>query len=148
MVRSFWVNFFFPLVIDLGTCARCRHLFILSDSLSWIEVNFLNQNHYIPSWPSIFLFDIFSSVLSKSMCISDFGLSSSTNSFVILFINSACLLSSLGCLIFVQNYSVSLASSCWYVFLSSSPHLLVEFSFVVLECPVLSVLFYPLLIPF
>ena len=48
----------FPLVIQTGTCASHRHLFISSASLSWMEVNFLNQNPCIPLCPSVFQFDI------------------------------------------------------------------------------------------
>ena len=53
-----------------------------------MEVNFLNQNPWIPSWLGVFQFDIYLLivVLSKSMCISTFGLSSSpSNSFFIFF---------------------------------------------------------------
>ena len=79
-----------PLVIYSGMCGPCRHLFISSTSLSWMEVNFLNQKPCISSWPEDFLFDIFCVVLSKSMCIFAFGPSSSPcNSFVILFIHLA-----------------------------------------------------------
>ena len=88
-----------------------------------MEVNFLKQNPCIPSWPGVFQFDIFLRVvLSKSMCISIFGSSSSpSNSLVILFIHSSFLLCFFGCHILVQNRSVSFASSCWYVFVSSPP---------------------------
>ena len=74
--------------------ASCRHLFISSASLSWMVVNFLNQNIYIPSWPGIFQLDVFLRVaLSKWMCISAFGSSSSfSNSFAIFLIHSAFLL--------------------------------------------------------
>ena len=74
-----------------GTCASCKHLFISSASLSWMEVNFLNQNLCIPSLPGVFQFDIFFGVfLSSSMCISPFGPSSSpSSSLVISFIQSA-----------------------------------------------------------
>ena len=56
-----------------------------------MEVNFLNKNPCIPSWPGVFQFDIFFSVfLSSLMCISPFGPSSSpSSSLVILFIHSA-----------------------------------------------------------
>ena len=62
----------------------------------------------------------FSVILSKLMCISVFGPSStSSNPFVILFIHSVFSLCFLGCHILVQNCSVSIASSYWYVFVSS-----------------------------
>ena len=80
----------FPLVIHPGTRAPCKHLFISSARVSLMEVNFLNQKPCIPSWPGVFQFDIiFRVVLSKSVCISTFGPSSSPfNSLVILFIHS------------------------------------------------------------
>ena len=55
---------------------------------------FLNQKPCILSWPGVFQFDfLFSVVLSKSMCISVLGPSSSpSSSLVILFIHSAFLL--------------------------------------------------------
>ena len=56
-----------------------------------MEVNCLNQKPCIPSWPGVFQFDIlFSVVLSKLICISVLGPSSSPfSSLVILFIHSA-----------------------------------------------------------
>ena len=54
----FLINVVFPLVIHSGTCAVCRHLFISNASLSWMEVFFLNQKPWIPSWPGVFHFDI------------------------------------------------------------------------------------------
>ena len=85
------MNVVFPLVIHSGTCTPCSHLFISNASLRWMEVNFLNQKPCIPSWPVVFQFDIlFSVVLSKSMCISVLGPSSSpSSSLVMLFIHSA-----------------------------------------------------------
>ena len=56
---SFWVNMVFPLVIHSGTCSPCMYLFLSRTSLSWMVVNFLNQNPCIPSWPGVFQFDIF-----------------------------------------------------------------------------------------
>ena len=69
-----------------------------------MKVNLLNQKPCIPSWPGVFLFDaFFSVVLSKSMCISAFGLSlSPSNSLVILFIHSAFPLCLFGCHIFYK----------------------------------------------
>ena len=67
------------LVIHSGTCV-CRYLFISGDSLSWMEVDFLDQKPCIPSWPGVFQFDIFLNVaLSKSVCISAFVPSSSSS---------------------------------------------------------------------
>ena len=73
--RSFCVNVVLPLVIHSGTCAVFRHLFISRASVSWMEVNFFNQKPCIPSWPGVFQFDTFLSVvLNKSVCISAFEL--------------------------------------------------------------------------
>ena len=107
-----------------SSCLVLVHLSISCASLSWMEVNFLNQNPYIPPYPGVFQFDIFFSVfLSSSMCISALGPSSSpSSSLVISFIHSAFSLCFFGCHIFVQNCSVSLASGCWYVFVSCPPH--------------------------
>ena len=137
------MNVVLTLVIHSGICAPCRHLLISNASLSWMEVNFLNQKTSIPSWPGVFHFDIiFSVVLSKSMCISAFGLSSSlSNSFVILFISSADSLSFL--LPYINPKSFGFFCIRLLVcFRVIPPLLLTEFSFVVFECPVLSLLFY------
>ena len=56
------------------------------------------------------------------MCISAFNPSSSPSySFAMLLIHSAFLLCSLGCIILLKNCSASLASVCWYAFVSSPP---------------------------
>ena len=95
--------------------------------------------YFIMAWgfPVYILFSVF---LSKSMCISTLGPSSSpSSSLVILFIHSAFSLCFFGCHIFVQNRLVVGMFSC------HSLQLLIEFSFVVLEIffvsPVLSGLF-------
>ena len=49
----------FPLVIQTGTRTSSKHLFISSASLSWMEVNFLNQNPCIQSEPGVFPCDIY-----------------------------------------------------------------------------------------
>ena len=91
LLGSFWINEVLSLVIQSGTCASCKHLFISSASLSWMEENFLNQDPCIPTWSGVFLFNIsFSVFLSCSMCISTYGPSSSlSSSLLILFIQSA-----------------------------------------------------------
>ena len=67
---------------------------------------------------------------------------------VLLFINSAFQFSSLCFHILRQNCFVSLSSCYWYVFVNP-PYLLIEFSFVVLECPVLPDCFiYPVSVSF
>ena len=79
-------------------------------------------------------------VLSKSMCISILGPSSSTCIWLlILFIHSAFSLCFFGCHIFVQNISVSFASGCWYVFVSLPPNCWYNFFSLFL-----SISFYPL----
>ena len=72
----------FPLVIHSSTCAPGWHLLLSSASLSFMVANFLNQNSCIPSWSGVFQFDFFSVALCKSMYISAFGSSSSSNYFV------------------------------------------------------------------
>ena len=77
------------------------------------------------------------------MCISTFWLSSrSPNSFVILLIHSGFFFVILSWLPYFSPKSFGFSCIrllvCFHVI---SPHLLVEFSFVVLECPVLSVFF-------
>ena len=121
---SFCINVVLPLVIHSFTCAVCSHLFIYNISLSWIEANFLNQKPCIPWWPGVFRFHTFLSVvLSKSVCISAFGPSSScSSSLVIWFIHSAFSLCCFGCHILVQNRSFSFAFGCWCVLLSSPPN--------------------------
>ena len=85
------------LVIYSRTFTSGRHEFILRDSLSWIKVIFFNQRPFMPSWPGVFQFDIFSVFLSKSMSIFAFSPSSSpSNPFAMSLIHSALLLCSLG----------------------------------------------------
>ena len=133
MLGSFSINAVFPLVNQPGTCASCKHLFLSSASLSRMEVNFLKQNLCIPSCPGVFQFDIFFSVsFSSSMCISASGPSSCPSSslypfsllrvLLVPFIHSAFSLCFFSCHILVQNCSVSLASGCWYVFVSCPPN--------------------------
>ena len=77
-----------------------------------MEVNFLNQDPCIPSWPGVFQFDIlFSVVLSKSMCISVLGPSSSpSSSLVMLLIHSAFSLCFL-----VAIFSSKIVRFLWYL---------------------------------
>ena len=107
--------------------------------MEWI---FLNQKPCNPTWPGVFQFDIlFSALLSKSMCISVLGPSSSpSSSLVMLFIHSAFSLCFFGCHIFVQNRSVSFASSCWYVFVLLPPNC--WYNFLSLFWKVLFYLYY------
>ena len=117
---SFWINVVFLLVIHSSLCAHYRHPFITRVILSWMEVYFLSQQPYIPNGLLFSSLIRVSVVLSKSMCISAFGPSSSPfNSLVILFINRSFSLWFFSCYIIVWNCSISLASYCWYVFVSS-----------------------------
>ena len=81
----------FRLVIHLRMSFSSKHLFILIASLSWMEVNFLNQNSCMLWRPGVFQFGNFLGVtLIASMWIFTFRLSSSfCNSFFISFIYSA-----------------------------------------------------------
>ena len=144
LLGSFWINVVFPLVIQSGTCACCRHLFISRASLSWTEENFLNQNPCIPSCPGVFQFDIFFSVcLRNSIFISALEPSSSLSSSHI--INPFSLYVMLFRLPYFRPKSFGFTGVwllVWFCVMTSQ--LLIKFSFVVLECPVLFVLFYPL----
>ena len=88
LLGFFLINVVFILVTHSGTCAPCKHLFLFSTSLSWMELNFLNP--CILLWPGVFQFDMFSVFFSRSMRISAFGHSSSSSRILaILFIHSA-----------------------------------------------------------
>ena len=104
-------------------------------------MDFLNQKPCISSRPGIFQFDIF---LVTSKSILALGPSSrSSNSLVILFIHSAFLL----CLWMPYFSPKSFGFSCIRLlvcFRVNFSQLLIEFSFFVLECAVLFVLFYSL----
>ena len=121
------------------------HLFISSASLPRMEVNFLNQKPCIPSCPGAFHFHIsFSVVFCKSTCISILGPSSSpSSSLLILFIHSA--FSLFLWLPYFCPKSIGLFYIQLLVYFHVTPfQLLIEFSFVVLECPVVSVFFFTL----
>ena len=62
LVGWFWNKVVFPLVIHSGAYAPCRHLFISRASLSWKEVNFLDQQPCIPLdlvFPALYIFASF-----------------------------------------------------------------------------------------
>ena len=90
----------------------------------------------------------FSIVLYKTSSIFAFCASlSPSNLFPVLLIHSAFLLFSPRSHILLKKCFVFLSYGCWYIFVHSS--LFVGRIFVVvLECPVLSVSFYPVLISF
>ena len=113
-----------------------------------MEVNFLNLNPFMPFRPRVFKFDILSIGLSPLKCISTSGPSSSVyNHFSMLFIPSA-----------FFGFDLPLPILCSKIILPllhpfvgvTSPilPLLVEFSFVALESPVLSVFFGLVSVPF
>ena len=146
---AFWINVIFPLVVHSHTSTSYRHLFISISSLLWMMANFLKQNPCISTCPGVFqfyfiflilfrvnLYVFFLLVLLRVLLICNvaypFG-------FLLMFswfpyftpkLFSFLCISLLGCL-----------RTVW-------PYLLIEFSFIVLECPVLSVLFPPLSISF
>ena len=78
-------------------CAPCRHLFISSASLSWMEVNFLNQNLSMPSWPGVFQFEIFLVLFWVNWCV--FPLSDLLQ--VLLILLPCCLSIQLFCYVFL-----------------------------------------------
>ena len=127
----FWIRVVFPLVIYPGILVSLMHLYSLRASPPWIEVKFLNQNPYIPSWTSDFQFSTFFSVdLSDSRCIPASG--------------------------FLWSLYNSAFSFMLFLFLYFTPklfcflciRLLVEFSFVILECPVLIISLDPVSVYF
>ena len=76
---------FFPLGIHSGKSASCKPLFISITNLSWMEVNFLNQNPRMPSRPEnfpIWYFWMLFSVEQSFFCFA-FSLLSTPNSFPI-----------------------------------------------------------------
>ena len=102
---------------------------------SWTRIHVF---HHGLAFSNLIFFTV---VLSKSTCIFAFRPSlSHSNSFVILLLHSF-FLYSYGCHILVQNCLVSLAPVDSMFSCHLYPNLLVEFPFVVLDCPVLSVLF-------
>ena len=140
LLVSFWINVVFLLFTHSGTSyAPCRHLFISSGSLSWMDVNFLKQKPCIQSWPSV-LHPVWYFLLSfwVNRCV--FPVSGLLRALLILF-----------------SYYLSIQPFRYVFWLPySSPkefgffctwllvwlrviysQLLIECSFVALECPVL-----------
>ena len=100
-------------VLFVGICS-----FLVLIGREWRYVSW-PRNHILYHGKAFFSLIFFRVVLSKSMCISTFRYSSSTSSSrVILFIHSGFSLF-FGYHVLVPNRSVSFASGCWYVFLSS-----------------------------
>ena len=77
--------------------ASSKHLLNCNDNMSWIDVSFLNQNPWMPSWPGVFYFvTCLSITLSESRCMFSSGSSFSLyNSFFMLFIHLAFLICSI-----------------------------------------------------
>ena len=97
----------------------------------------------MPSWPSIFLFDTFLSVtLSESRCIFAFFESFKLFSYFAYPFNFSVMFSLFP--YFAPILFCFLVSMCWHI----HPLLADGIFFVVLRCPVLSVLFYSILISF
>ena len=99
------------------------------------------ERKYFPIWKKSLCIQWSRLHLSASKCIFAIRPSSSnSNSFSMLFIHSTFLLCSLRSHILLQNCFVSLSFGCWYNF----SHFLLagRIFFDVLECPVLSVMFY------
>ena len=99
-----------------------------------MEVNFLNQNPCIPSCPGVFQFDIFFRVFWVFFL--EFYR-------VLLVLLSYCLyIQSFRYTFSVAIFSSKIVRFLWGLVVGT--FLLMEFSFVVFECPVLSILYYPL----
>ena len=113
-----------------------------SASLSWMEVNFLNQKPCIPSWTGVFLFDIFWVTSWVNQCV--FPISGLFDSFEFSF-HIVYQFSPFVIFFWLPHFSPkSLGFFCIRLlvcFSVISSQLLIEFSFIVYECPVLSVLF-------
>ena len=56
---SFWIRMIFLLVIHSGIFDPFKHLLCSRANLSWMDVNSLNENLCIPSWPEVFQFSTF-----------------------------------------------------------------------------------------
>ena len=80
-------------------------------------LEFLNQNPCIPSWPGVFQFSTFFSFSSveTTTTFTSGTPSSPSNSFFMIFINSAFLIYSFCSHILLQNFFVSFASDCWFL---------------------------------
>ena len=109
-----------------------------------MDLNFQNQNSCRPSWSGVFQFGIFLSVtLNESMCVSASGLSSSPcYSFFMLFIHLVFLFFLFQYLTLeIYEYSFLCFHFIWAFFICTFfTNLLVGFSFIILEGPVLLVL--------
>ena len=138
--RGSFVGGIFGLMVN---GASCWHVFILSASLSWMEVNFLNQNPCMLSWLGGFQLDIF-------YCCSEwiylYFRFRSVWECLPLFCYVAYQFSFLVVFSWLPYFTPKLFSFLCTLFLvclrAISPYLFVEFSFVVLECPVFSVFFF------
>ena len=77
--ESFWIRVVISLVIYSGLFVSSQHLLSPRARMSWIDVNFYNQNPCMPSWPGIFQFCTFLNFAlsdSRSMSTSGSSLSS------------------------------------------------------------------------
>ena len=121
----------------------CSFLVLVCREWRWISRTRNSEFYHGLALPSLIFFCV---ALWKSIFISAFGPSSNhSNSFFLLFIHLAFSLGFLVAIFSPKSFGFSCIRSlvCFRVI---SSQLLVECCFVVLKCPILSVLFYPLLI--
>ena len=118
LLGSMWFFLYSSIRVLVFLVGICPFLKLVCRKWRWISWTRNPVFHHGRAFSSLIFLGI---VLSKSMCIPPFGSSLSPYSFlVILFIHSAFSLC-FGCFILVKNRSVSFASGCWYVFVSSPP---------------------------
>ena len=118
----------------------CSFLVLVCREWRWISWIRIHVFHHVLAFSSLISFLVFFWVIRYIFPL--WPSSSPSSSLVISFIHSSFSLSFFGRHIFVQNrFSGVWLFVCFCVMPSQ---LLMKFSFVVLECPVLSVLFYPL----
>ena len=137
----FIIGLVFPFVIVSCISASCRHLFIWSVTLSRMNVNSGTRTHICHHGLAFFNLIFFNVVLSESMCICAFGLSSSSSDSFAIF-HWAFFAMSFSLPYFTPKLFSFTCIWSLVCFCTISPYVFVEFSFVVLACPVLSELFY------
>ena len=151
-----------PLVIHSSTTTSRKHLFNSIARLSWIAVNYLNQNPCMPLWPGVFQFSIFLVLFWVNRCV--------FSSSVLLWVLSTLFPYCLSIWLFYKFSWLSLLALKLFCFLcirlliilhsktkrrfffkkveGISHYFLEEFFLFILECPDFTVLFYPVTIYF
>ena len=147
---SFWIRVVFLLVIHSSMSVSCKHLFILISSLSWIEVNFFEPEsmYVIKAWsfPVWYFFECCSQLINVYNHLRTFF------DTLQLFFRLVYPFSFFVMIPLFPYFALKLFCfpGIWLLdcLHTSFPNLLREFSLVVLEGPVLSVLFGPVMVSF